>query len=314
MSAAGACSGAPVFDLKVAIATAADGDVIEVPAGKWSGGLVITRGITLRGQGEVVLDGQGRGPLITINAPGAAVTLSGLRFTNGVAISGAAVLFHEGRLTLKDCQFENCFAPNHGGGAVYGRGDTLWVERCRFERNTGRQGGAMLLDQLIIATIRDSLFVGNTAVRGGAIRLKEGARAELSGCTLVDNLHVGATDGGATFDLCGTATRVPRLDVALCVWSGAQQSELGRSNLYPGEVSFTTNLLPPQLSALQGDNHFGPAELTGGCHLRAGSWAASAAPPGVFGTRTDLEGLPRTAALGAFALCAEFPFIRPIPG
>lgn len=295
------------FDLKVAIATAADGDVIDVPAGTWTGGLVINRGITLRGQGEVILDGQGRGPIVTINAPGAAVTLSGLRFTNAVALSGAAVLFHEGRLTLKGCRFESCFAPNHGGGAVYGRGDTLWVERCRFERNTGRQGGAMLLDQLIIATIRDSLFVGNTAVRGGAIRLKEGARAELSGCTLVDNLHVGETDGGATFDLCGTATRVPRLDLELCVWQGGSKPELGRATLFPGEVSFTSSLLPAELSAADGDNHFGAAELAEDFHLREGSWAATAAPAGVFGTRTDLEGQPRTRAIGAFALGAGVP-------
>jgi hypothetical protein len=232
------------FDLKQAIASASPGTVLEVPKGTWAGGLSLTRAVTLLGSGLAGFDGLGRGPVLTVNAPDAEVIISGFDFTNATAISGAAVLFFEGRLTLKDCRFHRCFAPGHGGGAVYARGATLTVERCTFERNTGRQGGAVLLDQLVEASFKGCSFVENTAVRGGALRLKEGARAVLEDCVLTANQAVGPHASGGGIDLAGTTTRAPSLVLRRCTWSG-EGAQLGRAPVAPGTVELVETA-PPQ--------------------------------------------------------------------
>jgi hypothetical protein len=127
---------------------------------------------------------------------------------------------------------------------VYARGETLLVERCQFERNTGRQGGAVLLDQLVEAVFRECSFVENTAVRGGALRLKEGASAVLEGCTLEGNQAVGPTASGAGIDLAGTATRSPRLVLKKSTWRGESVSELGRLAASPGTVEVLESEVP----------------------------------------------------------------------
>ncbi len=242
------------FDLRRAIASAAPGARLEVPEGTWAGGLTLERPITLSGGGKACFDGLGRGPILTVRATD--VVLEGFTFTNAVALAGAAISFHEGSLTLRDCSFERCQAPTHGGGALYARGAQLLIERCRFIENTGRAGGAVLLDQLAEATIRHSLFLRNRAVRGGALRLKEGAAAVVERCTFVENASVADPPMASTLDLCGTKTRTPRLELRQSAWVGTSPSELGEGQEFPGELVLTRNALPPSLQELGGENRF----------------------------------------------------------
>lgn len=242
------------FDLKQAIASAAPGARVDVPSGTWAGGLTLDKPITLVGHGKARFDGMSRGPIVTVRARD--VVLEGFGFGNAVALAGAAVSLHEGSLTLRDCVFERCLAPTHGGGAVYARGDQLIIERCRFVENTGRAGGAVLLDQLVEATIRNSLFLRNRAVRGGALRLKEGASARVERCTFVENVSVVDPPMASTIDVAGTKTRTPRLELTQSAWIGSSPSELGRADHFPGEVVLSRNALPPSLSTLGGENRF----------------------------------------------------------
>ena len=160
-----------------------------------------------------------------------------------------------------DRLFERCLAPTHGGGAVYARGERLLIDHCRFVENTGRAGGAVLLDQLVEATIRQSLFLRNRAVRGGALRLKEGASAVVDRCTFVENTSVVDPPLASTIDVAGTKTRTPKLQITQSAWVGTSPSELGRADLFPGEVVLTRNALPLSLSTLSlptlgGENRF----------------------------------------------------------
>lgn len=68
------------FDLQRAVAEAEPGATIVVPAGVYAGPLVITRPITLEGQGEAVIDGGGTGDAITVKAPD--VTIRGFVVRN----------------------------------------------------------------------------------------------------------------------------------------------------------------------------------------------------------------------------------------
>jgi len=59
-------------DLQAAIDRARDGDVIELPAGRWLGPLKLDRSVILRGEGAVI-DGGNVGNVIVVDAPGARV-------------------------------------------------------------------------------------------------------------------------------------------------------------------------------------------------------------------------------------------------
>lgn len=287
------------FDLSSAIAKAAAGATIEVPAGTWAGGLVVTRALTLRAAGAVIFDGQGAGPVLRISAQ-AEVTLEGFSFRNAVTLAGAAVFHEAGRLTLRDCSFRGCVASGHGGGAVYSRGERLHVARCRFEGNEGRQGGAVLLDQLVEATLEDSLFTANRARRGAALQVKEGARAHLSFCTVAGNVSLGPPPRGASLAVAPTLTRAPSLSLADSVWS----EPLGGTE--PGNLALISAVrcVLPDAAPLSGANEVRAAIFVGEGRE---PWRLAADSPGTSlalpcdGQRRDLEGHLRGRVAGAFS-------------
>jgi len=72
-------------DLAATIAAAVDGDVVEVPEGVWPGHVRIETRITLRGDG--VLDGQGQGRVLELASPG--IVIEGLTIQgSGANLSG----------------------------------------------------------------------------------------------------------------------------------------------------------------------------------------------------------------------------------
>ena len=93
---AAASAGSPsAFDLAASIAAAPVHAVIHVPAGTYHGIYTLARPITLIGDGHVMLDGGGRGTVLTITAPD--VTVRGLHITGsggqveqaaGIAVTG----------------------------------------------------------------------------------------------------------------------------------------------------------------------------------------------------------------------------------
>ena len=95
-SPAAASPGSPsAFDLAAAIGTAPARAVIHVPAGMYHGTYTLARPITLIGDGHVMIDGGGRGTVLTIGAPD--VTVRGFHITGsggqveqaaGIAVTG----------------------------------------------------------------------------------------------------------------------------------------------------------------------------------------------------------------------------------
>ncbi len=63
----------PGSDVQAAIDRAADGDIVVLQSGEYRGGLKIARAIKLRGDVGAVLNGEGRGSVISVSAPGAVV-------------------------------------------------------------------------------------------------------------------------------------------------------------------------------------------------------------------------------------------------
>jgi nitrous oxidase accessory protein len=81
MATAAAPAFAQGFDLHAAIANARDGDTIQIPAGRYSGPIVIDKAISLVAREDgVIIENDGTGDVIRITAPG--VTVRGLTVRN----------------------------------------------------------------------------------------------------------------------------------------------------------------------------------------------------------------------------------------
>lgn len=171
------------------------------------------------GSGATVLDGGQTGRILLLENAGGTVTVAGLTFRNGAlagleASDGAAILARNTPLQVEDCTFtaNRLLTPGRGGAifttffaptAAPGPPSLppppgLTVSRCRFENNvSGDEGGAVACDEVASEFI-DCVFIGNTAVLGGAVSLLretcslvrcrfEGNRAALHGGALMSS-------------------------------------------------------------------------------------------------------------------------------
>ncbi|MEM7228895.1 MAG: right-handed parallel beta-helix repeat-containing protein [Planctomycetota bacterium] len=91
--------------------------------------------------------------------------------------------------TLRDCEF----VDNRGGrvgGIQTGTNETT-IDRCRFDGNTGELGGAIQIDGR--TTVRDSVFVRNSAFAGGAIYFESSffPLSVIHRSTIVSNVSTG---------------------------------------------------------------------------------------------------------------------------
>jgi len=309
-------------DLSRAIADAKSGDTIQIPAGRYAVNLELTRPITLLAMGQVVLDGLHSGSVLRVSTSGL-VRLSGLMLVGGTAIEGGGAICHlGGELELSDCTLRFNKAPQYGGGGLYVGDGSVKVTRCRFEANTGRQGGAILVDGAGRLQVEHSTIIQNAAIEGGGLKVKEGAEVSLVGCTIADNKVVSdaaskVTGVGGALHVGGTTTRAPSVRVSCSIVSERAEgpSAIFNDPRHPGRVSFSRCVLPPWCASLGGEqNVFAhPAYLMSGAEpylLDAKSPAVGAAKASDFAAGDkDVLGHPRdrkgVADLGAFTFAPK---------
>jgi len=294
------------MDLAQAVAAAKPNETVKVPAGRYPVNLELTRPITLLAMGQVVLDGMHSGSVLRITTQGV-VRLSGFMIVGGNAPEcGGAINLLEGQLELSDCTLRFNKAPMYGGGAISIRDGKATISRCRLEANTGRQGGAILVDSIGELRLEDSTIIQNAAVDGGGLRVKEGAKAELLGCTIADNKVVGDGATGGAFSVSGTTTRQPVVSLVNCVVSERTESLpcIENGPKIPGVLTITRSLLPSWCKKFGGTgNLFGEAGfvMSGSePYLLSEKSPAVGAAAGV--SAKDVTGKPRKGQdLGAFA-------------
>jgi nitrous oxidase accessory protein len=107
--ASGTPTGSPraTFDLAAAVAAAAPGAVIMVPPGRYPGPVVLSRPITLLGEGYPVIDGGRRGDVFVITAPnvrveGFEIRGSALAYSSeaaGIVVRGDRAVIRRNRVT-----------------------------------------------------------------------------------------------------------------------------------------------------------------------------------------------------------------------
>ncbi len=302
------------YDLVKAIRDAAPGATVQVPAGAYAVNLEVSKSLTLIAGGVVTLDGKKKGPCVRVTGPATVAKLVGFTFAGGASDSGGGVDHREGQLSLQGCKFEMGAAPGYGGGGLYTAGERCEVTACRFMGNTGRQGGAILADEVVHLTVRDSVLVQNVATQGGALRAKEGARVELIGCTVADNKVVGEKVTGSAAYVGGTMTRKPVVSFVNCIVTERAKGPELIHNQGPHRAELTVRkcLLSESASALGGDNAFTADPRFSGSQrepyaLHFKSPAIGAADPKVYGEHAkDILGWDRVhdgkAEAGAFAV------------
>ncbi len=177
----------PCATLTHALSRALPGDTIHVAPGTYhEAGLPVTQAVTITGGGATTtrLDGQGRGPLLTV-AGGAALTLDGLTLSGGAGRRGGAIALEAGgqlvarRVALLDN------AADWGGG-LYLAGGAATIEDSRLAQNTAEGGGAVFVAAGTLTLVRSDVADNNAGV-GGGLFVGPAADVVVARATVSDN-------------------------------------------------------------------------------------------------------------------------------
>ncbi|MBM4378742.1 MAG: hypothetical protein FJ086_05490 [Deltaproteobacteria bacterium] len=304
------------MELQALVDGAPEGATVALPPGTWKGTLLVTKGLTLQGAGpgKTVIDAQGLGPCLLVDAPGAQVKVTGVSLLNGSSPRGGGVCFQAGTLRLEDAAVEGGACQMYGGGGLLLSGQKALLVRVSVTRGVGGQGGGMLVDGECEVEAQACVFTRNAAEVGGGIRLVEAAQVRLVHCTVAGNQGRGRTPAGPEVALSGSSSRVPALELVNSVVAptGAAAPGVLQLGAFPGVVRLSHCLLPASMQGAEGTVlRFGNPEFmpSGGhrCALGPTSPAAAAADP--FRTPEgllDLRGRPLRrgdeADAGAYAV------------
>jgi nitrous oxidase accessory protein len=184
-------------DIHSALQEAEDGDVIQVRGGTYPGPLLVDKSIVLEGVGWPVIDGSGRGTVVTLSAPGAVlkgfqIIGSGMepdRNHAGIEVSAEDVVVEGNRLS--DVLFGIFVAQ---ADRVLIRGNEI---TSKAEYNLGRQGDGIrlwysqeaVIESNLVSDVRDlvlwyskDVLVKDNLIQGGRYGLHlmycDGARIE----------------------------------------------------------------------------------------------------------------------------------------
>lgn len=184
--------------------------------------LVITSNIVIDGEnvggGEVTIDGDGVGRILSVDGLTNSVTvgLTNITLTNGNADGTDAAPF----------EFE--------GGAVLNQSGTLWLDNANIVGNTAVDGGG-ILSRAGEVHVLNSTFSGNSANRGGGL-LSFGATS-----TVVDSRFTGndaTLTGGGIFSRSGTTSVV-----SSTIWNNTANSGAGVANELNGNLHLTNSTI-----------------------------------------------------------------------
>jgi hypothetical protein len=194
LSAAPSAAGASLFvcdqrcpyaTIASALAAASDGDRIAVRPGRYDGGFVIDKSVTLAGAGSAETQIVGGAPVVTV-AEGVAVSIKRVSITGGSGTLGAGGLLNFGDATLRRSVVEG----NEGAGIV-NRG--LHIDYPHF-------GSLTLIATTVAANTEDGVAnQGDYEIGGGT--------ATITRSTIADNGAWGLNSGGSATVVKSTISR-----------------------------------------------------------------------------------------------------------
>jgi predicted outer membrane repeat protein len=176
--------------ITAAIASAGDGDTIEVCAGTYYEDLVIAdlnlTLVSVDGAHMTTIDGSGSGPVIDISGGSTQVTVEGFTITGGYSTTkGAGIHCEKSDVVITD----NVIIANAGyrGAGLYTKRCDLAVTGNRFQLNSAiDRGGAAYLYRGD-GTFQDNDIIDNSAYRGGGMYSSKANGVVMSGNYWYDN-------------------------------------------------------------------------------------------------------------------------------
>jgi nitrous oxidase accessory protein len=158
--------GAQYASPAAALAAAADGDLILIAPGSYTGSLVLDKRVTLRGSEHPAILGEHTGSVITLAAEGARI--------EGLAISGSGIdMMHSDagiHITADDVQVKDCILTDNLFGVMFRLAENAIVEECtirgRAEVGIGSRGAGFhlydshncILRGNDVKTVRDGVY------------------------------------------------------------------------------------------------------------------------------------------------------------
>lgn len=186
---------------------------------------------------------------------------------NGGAIYAEAVKL----LKIIGCEFQSNTAGASGGAiAIYGASFNVQIKDCTFKENHADHGGAIRLGDGAAAEISGTSFLANQAsTQGGAIRI-DTIDAKLTGCRFLGNIAAADTEnsnnnGGALYIYGGSAEIIDcRFEAN---YAGYRGGAIYATQTPEGESIVTVNCMFDQNTA---KNNGGAIYLTGTAVYRDG--------------------------------------------
>ena len=251
------------LDLSAALATGTSSSPASLPvtddgtlyvcAGTWYlnaevDGVDVTA-IGVDGSAAVVLDGGGRGQVVsilggaTVDAQGftlqdgngddggalsvvdSVLTGSDLVLLDSSAEYGAALYADNSTVSLSDCTLDGSTAKENGGGAFLEGGASLSLDTCTVSENSGDYGGGIYLWGGASLTVVGSSIEENSATdeHGGGIRCSSGAGVSLTDTDVTDN-DASNWGGGIAMSGCDLTVVRGTFSGNTAVYSGAIDS------------------------------------------------------------------------------------------
>ena len=178
----------PCKTLARALDQANSGDVIRLGGGTFTGGVTVSKSVTISGNGAGLTMISGGGPVVRVKA-GATVAIDDLTITGGRATAAetGGGIENGGTLTLTDSAVTASQAPD-GGGIRNGDGGTLRIVGSTITGNSGDIGG--IENRAAVSATPASLTMINSTVSantGGGIVSATGNPVSLFNVTITAN-------------------------------------------------------------------------------------------------------------------------------
>jgi len=185
-----------------AIHNTSDGDTIDVSSGTYHERLTLSnRQLTIGSSAlfnpgnrpEVIFDGDGNGPVISINGGRSRIILVGLTITDGDNDGfGGGLAASDGRLELLKCSILSNNALI--GGGLSCENVTLVMQDCRIERNSANDGaGTAIFGGESI--IENGIFASNRGIRTAGLLVGQDAVVSISNSLIQASRVVDGTGG-----------------------------------------------------------------------------------------------------------------------
>ncbi len=180
------------------------------------------------------------------------IIIAGNDFDNNSGVEGAVFVWGPITATIRDNRFENNSGPKHGGGLLIISSSSsagVLVEKNEFRHNSARYGGGIDLLAAQHVTVRQNVFVGNSATEyGGAIYLGGSNDVRITNNTIDSCSSLNNTGGGISYWACANDTSFNNI-ISNCagygIWqSGSSGYLVDYNNCYMNSPSSTFGIAP----------------------------------------------------------------------